>query len=81
MLINISNLPSACEARFDEPLARHTSIKLGGAAALMLLPQSEDDLLACLEVIHQQNAPFRLLGRGSNVLFHDRPFEDRKSVV
>jgi UDP-N-acetylmuramate dehydrogenase len=75
MPVSINNLPSACEARFEEPLARHTSIKLGGPAAQMLLPKNEEDLLACLKTAHQQNVPFRMLGRGSNVLFHDRPFE------
>jgi UDP-N-acetylmuramate dehydrogenase len=56
----------------NEPLARLTSIKIGGPADYFVTVQNEDALAKLLTIIHRHRRPFYLLGNGSNVLISDR---------
>ncbi|MCL2546490.1 MAG: UDP-N-acetylmuramate dehydrogenase [Oscillospiraceae bacterium] len=72
----IQNVTAAWEtqgrkALRDELLSRHTTFHVGGAAPLMLLPQTVDELLIALELCRNANIPYFLLGNGSNILAAD----------
>jgi UDP-N-acetylmuramate dehydrogenase len=54
-----------------EPLAPHTWFHLGGPAEYFAEPQSVDQLLALVRRCHEEQAPVRLLGGGSNILVRD----------
>ncbi len=55
----------------NEPLARHTSFRIGGPAPLMLLPASAEELAAlCVFLADKGIHPF-VLGNGTNLLFSD----------
>ncbi len=58
--------------RYDEPMARHTSFRIGGPADVLLLPASLDELRACLRFVRDRDLPCFLLGGGTNVLVADR---------
>ena len=61
----------ALTVRENEPLARHCSFRIGGPAAVMLLPDSADGLASvCRWLRDRGEAPF-LLGNGTNLLFPD----------
>ena len=60
--------------RRDEPLARHTTLRVGGPADLYVEPASEADLAAVLAYCHDFNRSFFVLGRGSNLLVKDSGF-------
>jgi UDP-N-acetylmuramate dehydrogenase len=66
---------SDVEFRFDEPLARHTTFRVGGPVRLLARPRSESALCAILERIRDSDVPFVVLGAGSNVLALDGPLE------
>jgi UDP-N-acetylmuramate dehydrogenase len=57
---------------YNEPLARHTSFRIGGPADVFLTPHSYEELLQCLHVVRGLNLPFFLLGGGTNILVSDR---------
>jgi len=57
--------------RQDEPLAKRTTLRVGGRADVCLEPVSEDDLAAAVRFCHQAAVPFLILGRGSNLLVRD----------
>ncbi len=59
------------EFRFDEPLARHTTFRVGGPVRLLARPRSERALCALLKPIMETGIPFLALGGGSNVLAPD----------
>jgi len=63
------------EFRLDEPLARHTTFRVGGPVRLLARPRSEKALFALLEPIRELDIPFIILGEGSNVLAPDGPWE------
>src|SRR5215467_12302918 len=55
-----------------EPLARYTTMKIGGPADYFIEAQTETALTSLLPLLHRQGTPFCLLGNGSNVLISDR---------
>ena len=57
--------------RQAEPLAMHTWFQLGGPAEYFAEPEDTDQLVALIKRCREEDAPVRLLGRGSNVLVPD----------
>src|SRR5881397_2561748 len=66
-----ASLSSSAVLRSNEPLARRTTLRVGGPADLFVEPASESDLAAVLGFCRERNLPFTLLGRGSNLLVRD----------
>jgi UDP-N-acetylenolpyruvoylglucosamine reductase len=66
-----SRLSPEAECRCNEPLARRTTLRVGGPAQCYVEPASEGDLAAILEFAAGCGAPVTLLGRGSNLLIRD----------
>ena len=56
----------------DEPLARYTSMKIGGPADYFIEVESGTALAEVLIVLRRHQVPLWLLGNGSNVLISDR---------
>lgn len=57
----------------DVPLAPYTTFHIGGPIALLVEPQSEEQLIAVMRDIRAFGVFSFVLGRGSNVLFPDDP--------
>ncbi len=58
----------------NEPLKKHTTFKIGGAADILVAPTSEIHLVETLKVIRTSNVPYFVLGNGSNVLVSDKGY-------
>jgi UDP-N-acetylmuramate dehydrogenase len=58
--------------RRDEPLAPHTTLRVGGPADLWLAPATLDELAEAVLVARQHQVPVFLLGGGANLLISDR---------
>lgn len=59
----------------DEPLAKHTTIKIGGPADILVEPNNTDSLCKALEIIKRYGAKWTAIGRGSNLLVSDEGIE------
>ena len=55
----------------DEPLARYTTLKVGGNAAALVRAESTDDLVAVSQVCAEHDVGWLIVGRGSNLLVAD----------
>jgi UDP-N-acetylenolpyruvoylglucosamine reductase len=66
-----AHLSSAAIVRAAEPLARRTTLRVGGPADLYVEPASEPDLAETLRFASAQSLPVFVLGRGSNLLVRD----------
>ncbi len=55
-----------------EPMARYTSMKIGGPADYFIEVQTEPSLQRLLALLQSHDTAFYLLGNGSNVLVSDR---------
>lgn len=56
---------------FDVPMAKHTSLGVGGRADALAFPQDEEDLTAILQFAKERALPHYILGRGTNVIVRD----------
>ena len=59
------------ELRFDEPMSRHTSFRIGGPVAVMAFPKSGEELAEILKVSALLDIKPVILGAGTNVLAPD----------
>jgi UDP-N-acetylmuramate dehydrogenase len=57
--------------RFDEPLARHTSLRVGGPADALARPATAQELERLTTLCREHGAPLFALGRGFNTLVRD----------
>jgi len=62
------------ELLFDEPLARHVSLKVGGPVDLLATPDSLEELQQLVALLDQQQIPRFVLGGGFNLLPADEGF-------
>ncbi len=63
------------EIRLNEPMSRHTTFRIGGSAALYLIPQTMDDLIEICGMVKETGARSYILGNGSNLLVDDNGFD------
>ncbi len=78
--------PNACDAlvgeftfrlapgtlvRAGEPMAKRTTLRVGGPAELLVEPRTEADLSTVLSLAATRSVPVTILGRGSNLLIRD----------
>lgn len=59
------------EFRLLEPLSRHTSFRIGGAAAVMVFPKTVEELKPLLQTASTHGITPYILGAGTNVLAPD----------
>ena len=63
--------PSEGEVLPGEPLARHTTLQIGGPAEVFVVARNAAGLAKTLHAAAREGKPFRILGKGSNVLVAD----------
>lgn len=60
------------ECRLNEPLAPHTTWKIGGPADVLLIPETKEQLVEAVKLLHRHQTTWTVLGRGSNMLVSDK---------
>jgi UDP-N-acetylmuramate dehydrogenase len=60
------------DVRFKEPLSFYTSLRLGGPADILIMPQDLDDIRHALQFVHRERLPLTMIGGGNGVLVRDR---------
>ena len=68
----ISNLNLNLKIWRDEPMARHTSFKIGGTADVFITINFINDLKKVIEILNNFDMPFLVVGNGSNLLVSDK---------
>ena len=72
---DLNDILSEKQIRKEEPMKEHTTFRIGGAAKLFLMPDTEEELKGLLCYCRETGLPFFLLGNGSNLLVSDRGFD------
>jgi len=57
--------------RFDEPMSRHTSFRIGGPADALVFPETKTDLAILVRTAVEANVPWLVIGGGTNLLVKD----------
>ncbi|MCH7323664.1 UDP-N-acetylmuramate dehydrogenase [Solibacillus sp. MA9] len=55
----------------NESLKKYTMTKLGGNADVLVLPETEQQVIAVIKYAHENNVPLLMLGNGSNMVVRD----------
>ena len=71
----LKDILSEKQIRKEEPMREHTTFRIGGAAKLFLMPDTEEELRELLDYCRETGLPFFLLGNGSNLLVSDQGFD------
>ena len=73
--------------RENEPMAAHTTFRIGGPAEVYLVPADEEQLAETVRLLRSEEMRWQILGNGSNVLVADEGIrgviihmEDKRSV-
>ena len=67
----IAALLEGLELRMNEPMAKHTSFRIGGGAEVMAFPKNTEELARLLKVSGLLDCKCAILGAGTNVLAPD----------
>lgn len=70
----ITKIIRAEQIRKNEPLAAHTTFRIGGSADFFLIPENVEEISQILSLCKKENVPYYVLGNGSNVLVADEGF-------
>ncbi|ASJ54798.1 UDP-N-acetylenolpyruvoylglucosamine reductase [Brevibacillus formosus] len=62
------------EVIYQEPLAAHTTWKIGGPADLLITPSSKSQLIMVLQILNEHHVPWMVMGKGSNLLVSDKGY-------
>ena len=69
-----TRVSGATVIRRDEPLAKHTTLRVGGPSDVYVEPADENDLAGVVKYCGENGIQFFILGRGSNLLVRDGGF-------
>lgn len=59
----------------DEPLARYTTMKIGGPADILIVPKRVAGIEKTLQLVKKYKTKCTVIGRGSNLLVSDLGIE------
>ena len=59
----------------DSSVAARSSFKIGGRAALALLPRSCEEMISAIKLARDSGEKYAVIGNGSNILFSDAGYD------
>jgi UDP-N-acetylmuramate dehydrogenase len=69
--LGMLDMLESLELRLDEPMAKHTTLRLGGPADIWVRPADLDSLARLLDRCHACEVPLHFVGGGTNLLVRD----------
>lgn len=70
----LSELLPLAEILYDEPMSKHTTFRIGGAADVFVRIASEEQLKVLIPELVKGEIPYYVIGKGSNLLVGDKGF-------
>lgn len=74
-MLNVSKIVDIIDSskvRFNEPMKKHTTIKVGGVADVMVFPSTAEDIVNTLTFAKRNDIPVTIIGNGSKLLVRDK---------
>ena len=73
-MMDMERLEAYADVKQNEPMKLHTTYRIGGVVDYFISPKSDVALMCIIDILNQEQIPFYVLGRGSNLLFGDDDF-------
>lgn len=74
MLEKLHKLFGEAQVKAQEPMASHTTFRIGGPADYYVIPKTPQEIAAVIRLCREENCPYFILGNGSNLLVGDRGY-------
>lgn len=68
----IVDIIDSSKVKFNEPMSKHTTIKVGGPADVIVFPTNIEDIVNTLTFAKRNNIPVTVIGNGSKLLVRDK---------
>ncbi|MEG1705500.1 MAG: UDP-N-acetylmuramate dehydrogenase [Clostridia bacterium] len=75
MVSKLEDVISKEKIKYNEPMNKHTTMKVGGNADILILPTNIDEVISVIKYVKENNIPFKVLGNGSNTVVSDKGIE------
>lgn len=62
------------EIKYNEPMKKHTSFRIGGPADFFIRPADIEELKQVIQCCKKESVPYYIIGNGSNLLVKDKGF-------
>ena len=74
MLEKLQKVLGEAKVLVNEPMASHTTFRIGGPADYFVMPETVEEVAAVLKLCKEEEMPYFILGNGSNLLVGDKGF-------
>lgn len=74
MLEKLQKILGEAKVFVNEPMASHTTFRIGGPADYFAVPETVEELEKVLNICKEEQTPYFILGNGSNLLVGDQGF-------
>lgn len=74
MINKLREILPAEQVLVDEPMSLHTSFRIGGPAAALVMVNNEEELAAVMRLVTEERIEHILIGNGSNFLVSDEGY-------
>lgn len=68
-------LEALAEVEENIPLSKMTTLRIGGVARYVVYPENTISLQGVMNKLNQNHIPYKVIGKGSNLLCSDEPFD------
>lgn len=69
--VNLMEILKQESIKIDEPMKKHTSFKVGGAADILVEPESSEEVEKVIKLCTKNKIPYYVIGNGSNLIVKD----------
>jgi len=70
--IEIEKIIDGSKVKYNEPMSRHTTLKVGGNADVLVIPENVEDVVNVLKFAKQNDIQVTVIGNGSKLLVLDK---------
>jgi UDP-N-acetylmuramate dehydrogenase len=68
---SLEDIISKDKIKYNEPMSKHTTMKVGGPVDIMVLPDTVDEIINVIKYAKENNIPVKVIGHGSNIVVSD----------
>lgn len=69
---NIEKYIDSSKVKYNEPMSKYTTMKIGGNADVLVTPENIDDVINTIGFAKENNIPVTIVGNGSKLLVLDK---------
>ena len=67
----LENILDKSRIKYDEPMKKHTTIRIGGPAKCLVLPTSIEEIKNIIKYANENNIKYYIIGNGSDIVVRD----------